>query len=236
MTADGTAGILAVSEYAQFPRAEPAGDNLNHFQSELRASAVLLVSGLPGLFLFRLAIAAGSQFRLLPFAIEADEDRKRPGLLRSERKGDLQSENHPAMAEGEDGPLLSRAQWVVMHAGAPDVASGLTRQGVIDGCDQDFRTERQQKLEDAVTEIIEIPAGLTEEAVKGAVVFEAAQLSGLNDTGERTATGAENPRAGQSPEGREAGLGKAGLKSEQERSKGTNEQVRHSRLLIFHLK
>jgi hypothetical protein len=75
MAADGTTGILAVSEDAQFPRAQPPGDNLNHFQSELRASAILRFGGLSGLFLFRLAITAGSQFRTLPFAIEADEDR-----------------------------------------------------------------------------------------------------------------------------------------------------------------
>ena len=106
MTADGTTGILAVSEYAQFARAEPAGDDLDHFHRELRTSAILLFGGLSGLFLFRLAIAAGSQFRLIPFAIEADEDRESPGLLRSERKRDMQGENDPAMAEGKDGPYL----------------------------------------------------------------------------------------------------------------------------------
>jgi hypothetical protein len=76
MAADGTTGILAVSEDAQFPRAQPPGDNLNHFQSELRASAILLFGSLPGLFLFRFAIAAGSQLWTLAFAIEADEDRE----------------------------------------------------------------------------------------------------------------------------------------------------------------
>jgi hypothetical protein len=140
------------------------------------------------------------------------------------------------MAEREDGPLPGGTQRIMMHAGTPDVASGLTRESVIDRCGQHFRTERQQKLEDTVTESIKVPAGLTEEAVKGGVVFEAAQLSGLDDTSERTAAGAENPGAGQSPEGREAGPGKAGLKGEQEGSKGTDEQIRHSWLLIFHLK
>src|SRR5271154_3186060 len=108
----------------------------------------------------------------------------------------------------------------MMHACAPDVASGLARQGVIDGAGEDLGTERQQKLEDAVAEVIEVPAGLAEEAVKGAEVFEAAQLSGLNDARERAPAGAENPGAGQCPEGGEAGLGKAGLKGEQQGSKG----------------
>ena len=31
MATAGTAGILAVSEYAEFTRAQPAGDSLNHF-------------------------------------------------------------------------------------------------------------------------------------------------------------------------------------------------------------
>jgi hypothetical protein len=106
MAADGTTGILTVTEDAQFSGAEPASDDPNHFQSELRTSAILLFGGLSGLFLFRLAIAAGSQFRLIPFAIEADEDREGPGLLRSERKRDMQGENDPAMAEGKDGPYL----------------------------------------------------------------------------------------------------------------------------------
>src|SRR5882757_426527 len=106
MAADGITGILAVAEDAQFPGAQPAGDNLNHFQSEMRASAILRFGSLPGLFLFRLAITAGSQLRTLPFAIEADEDRERPGFLRSKRKRDLEGENDPAMTEGEDGPLL----------------------------------------------------------------------------------------------------------------------------------
>jgi hypothetical protein len=124
----------------------------------------------------------------------------------------------------------------MMHAGTPDVASGLTRESVIDRGGQHLRTERQQKLEDAVTESVKVPAGLTEEAVKGAVVFEAAQLSGLNNARKRPAAGAENPGAGQGKERRETGLGKAGPKGEEERSKGTNEQIRHSRLLIFHFK
>src|SRR5271154_2371208 len=122
----------------------------------------------------------------------------------------------------------------MMHACAPDVASGLARQGVIDGAGEDLGTERQQKLEDAVAEVIEIPAGLAEEAVKRAEVFEAAQLAGLNDACKRAAAGAKNPGAGQSPERGEAGLGKAGLKREQKGSKGTDQQIGHSRLLIFH--
>jgi hypothetical protein len=231
MTADGTTGILAVSEDAQFPRAQPPGDNLNHFQSELRASAILLFGSLPGLFLFRPAIAAGSQLWTVAFAIEADEDREGPGLPGSERKRDLEGENDPAMAEREDGPLPGGTQRIMMHAGTPDVASGLTRESVIDRCGQHFRTERQQKLEDTVTESIKVPAGLTEEAVKGGVVFEAAQLSGLDYTCERSAAGAENPGAGQGPEGGEAGLGKAGLKGEQERSKRPDEEIRHRRAL-----
>src|ERR1022692_1401962 len=121
-----------------------------------------------------------------------------------------------------------------MHARAPDVASGLARQGVIDSANQHLGTERQQKLEDTVTEVIEVPAGLAEETMKRAVMFEAAQLPGLNDACERAAAGAENPCAGQRPERGEAGLGKAGLKGEQEGSKGTDEQIGHSRLLIFH--
>ena len=85
-----------------------------------------------------------------------------------------------------------------------------------------------------MAEVIEVPAGLAEETMKGAEVFEAAQLPGLNDAGERAPAGAENPGAGHCPEGGETGLGKAGLKGEQEGSKGTDQQIGHRRLLIFH--
>jgi hypothetical protein len=79
-----------------------------------------------------------------------------------------------------------------------------------------------------VPEGIEAPAGLAEEAMKRAEVFETAQLSGLNDARKRAPTGAENPGAVQCPERREAGLSKAGLKGEQKGSKGTNQQIGHS--------
>jgi hypothetical protein len=140
----------------------------------------------------------------------------------------MQRENDPAVAEGEDGPLLRGTQRVMMHTCSPDMASGLARQGVIDSTDENLRTERQQKPEDAVTEMVKVPAGLTEEAVKGAEVFESVQLSGLDDAGERTAAGAENPGTDQCLEGGEAGLGKAGLKGEQKGRKGTDQQIGHA--------
>ena len=63
-----------------------------------------------------------------------------------------------------------------MHAGAPDVATGLARQGVIDGTHQNLGAEREQEAEDTVAQIIQIPAGLAEEAVKRAVVFVTTEL------------------------------------------------------------
>ena len=104
---------------------------------------------------------------------------------------------------------------VVVHARAPDVAPGLARAGVVDGARQHLGAERQQELEDAVAEVIQVPSGLAEEAVKRTEVFQMAQLPGLNDARERAPAGAENPGAGQRPEGGETGLGKAGLKGEQ---------------------
>ena len=88
-----------------------------------------------------------------------------------EGKAELQGEDHEVVAEGEDGALLGGAQGIVMHAGAPDVASGFAGQGVIDGSDQDLGAKREQQLEDTVAQIIEVPAGLAEEAMERAVVF-----------------------------------------------------------------
>jgi hypothetical protein len=44
---------------------------------------------------------------------------------------------------------------------------------VIDSADENLGTERQKKLEDAVAEVVEIPAGLAEGTMKRAEVFEA---------------------------------------------------------------
>jgi len=76
-------------------------------------------------------------------------------------------------------------------------------------------------LEDTAAQIIEIPTGLSEEAMERAVMFELGELSGLNDAGEGTVAGTEDPGAGQGPEGGEAGPDEAGLEGEQEWSKGT---------------
>jgi hypothetical protein len=60
-----------------------------------------------------------------------------------------------------------------------------------------------------------------------AVVFELGELCSLNDAGQGAAAGAEDPGARQGPEGMEAGLGEAGLKSEQKWSKGANQEIGH---------
>jgi hypothetical protein len=107
------------------------------------------------------------------------------------------------------------------------MATGLSRQGIVDSPGQYLGTVRQQKLKDAVADLIEIPAGLAEKTMKGGEVFVAAQLPGLNDAGKRAPTGTKNPGAAHGPEGGEAGLSKAGLKGEQQRSKGTDQQIGH---------
>jgi hypothetical protein len=82
----------------------------------------------------------------------------------------VQGEDDPAVAKGKEGPFLGGAQRIVMHVGTPDVASGFARQGVVDRAGQHLGTERQQQLKDAVAEVIEIPASLAEETMKGAEV------------------------------------------------------------------
>jgi hypothetical protein len=77
-------------------------------------------------------------------------------------------------------------------------------------------------LEDTAAQIIQVPAGLAEEAMEGAVVFEVGELGGLNDARHGTAAGAENPGTGEGPEGGETGPSEAGLEGEQEGSKGTD--------------
>ena len=66
---------------------------------------------------------------------------------------------------------------IMVHVGAPDVAAGLAGQGVIDGSDQDRGAEGQQQLEHTVAQIIQVPASLAEEAVKGAVVLELGRVA-----------------------------------------------------------
>jgi hypothetical protein len=66
-----------------------------------------------------------------------------------------------------------------------------------------------------------------------AVVLELGELRGLNDASQRTAAGTENPGAGQGPEGMEARLCEARLESEQEWSKGTDQEIGHQTSLSF---
>ena len=108
------------------------------------------------------------------------------------------------------------------------VATGLAGQSVVDRAQQLRLTEGQQQLEDGLTQLVQVPAGLAEEAMKGAVVFEAGQLGGLNDVGQGAATGTEDPGASQGPEGGETGSSEARLQGEQQRRKGANQEVRHS--------
>ncbi len=77
-------------------------------------------------------------------------------------------------------------------------------------------------MEDTAAQIVEISAGLAEEAVEGAEVFELGELGGLNDASEGTAAGTEDPGAGYGPERGETGAGETGLEGEQEWSEGTD--------------
>jgi hypothetical protein len=67
-------------------------------------------------------------------------------------------------------------------------------------------------------------------------VLDLGELRGLDDAGEGAAAGTEDPGAGQSPKGMEARLSEARLKSEQEWSKGTDQEIGHQVSLSFIIK
>jgi hypothetical protein len=69
---------------------------------------------------------------------------------------------------------------------------------------------------------------LAEEAMEGAEVFEVGKLAGLDDAGEGTAAGTQDPGAGQGPEGSETGPSEARLEGKQERGEGTNQEIGHA--------
>jgi hypothetical protein len=80
-------------------------------------------------------------------------------------------------------------------------------------------------LEDTTAQILDVPAGLAEEAMEGAEVLELGEVGGLNNAGQGTAPGTEDPGASQSPEGIKAGPSEAGLEGEQE---GAKERTKRS--------
>src|SRR6266566_5751638 len=94
----------------------------------------------------------------------------------------------------------------MVHVGAPDVATGLASQGVIDRTEQSRGAEGQQQVEHAMPQLIQVPTSLAEEAVKGAVVLQLGELRGLNDAGQGASAGTQDPGADQSPEGTEASV------------------------------
>ena len=59
-------------------------------------------------------------------------------------------------------------------------------------------------------------------------MFEVGELGGLHDAREGAAAGAEDPGAGQGPEGSEAGPSEARLESKQERGEGTDQEIGHA--------
>src|SRR6516162_1629937 len=94
----------------------------------------------------------------------------------------------------------------MMHAGAPDMATGLAGQSVIDGAEQELGAEGEQEVEDVV-----------------------AELRGLDDAGKGAAAAAQDPGTAQAAKGVEAGLGKAGFKGEQQGGEGADQQIGHRR-------
>jgi len=207
----GRAGILCrVPENPEGALGDPVGHDPDHLQGQFRARSVLLLGGLPGLLSLQSSSTAGSPLVLFPSAIHADQDGEGPVFLRGEGKADRQGENHPVVAEGEEGASLGGRQGVMVHAGAPDVATGLARRSVIHGAHQDLWTERQPQVENTVAQIVQAPTGLAEEAVKGAGVLELRQLGGLNDAGQGAAPGTEDPSTTQGPEGTDQEIGHGG--------------------------
>jgi len=63
-------------------------------------------------------------------------------LVGSEGKGDVEGKDHPVVAEGKERPGARGAEWIMVHVGAPDAATRLAGQGVIDGRNQELRAER----------------------------------------------------------------------------------------------
>ena len=59
-----------------------------------------------------------------------------------ERVDDENAEDDPVMPPTDQWFLTAGNEWVVVHAGAPDVAPGFPGQGVIDGADQHLCTKR----------------------------------------------------------------------------------------------
>jgi hypothetical protein len=88
------------------------------------------------LFALQFSVFAGCTLGGLRLAVQPDQDGERPVFFSLKGQGDLQRKDHEVVAEGEDGVLLRRAQGVVVHAYALDVAPGFARQAVFDGADQ----------------------------------------------------------------------------------------------------
>ena len=144
MTADGTPAVFTISGDLQGAMGSPTGYDLNHLQSQLRASAVLLGAGLPGLLALPFPSTTWGPDVFLAFAIEPDQDGQGPVLVGSEGERDLEGKDHPVVPEGKEGPGARGTEGIMVHVGAPDVATRLAGQGIVDGADQGRPAEGQQ--------------------------------------------------------------------------------------------
>jgi hypothetical protein len=113
---------------------------------------------------------------MFSFCDRGEQGWAEPRPCGSEGKRDVQEEDDPGVAKGKQGPLPRGAERIVIHVGTPKRTTRLSCQGVVDSAGQPLETVRQQKLKDPVAELIEIPARLAEETMKGAEMFVAAHL------------------------------------------------------------
>ena len=90
VTADGLAGILAISEDAQRALGNPTGHDVNHLQGQFGTGAILLGRGLTGLFALQFSVFAGGALGGLALAVHANQDGESPVFVGGEGQGNLQ--------------------------------------------------------------------------------------------------------------------------------------------------
>ena len=169
--------------------------------------------GLLRLGLLRLVLGLLPLGEALAVAIEAEGDGQGEDLGGGpERVDDDQTEDDPVVSPTDEGFGAAGDQRVVMHAGAVEGQSAFAAEGVVDGPEESGpRGEnRHDELGEDHGELIEVPGGVTEEAMEPAPVADADLASREDDLGDVAMAMGEDPAGDDQGEGLVSGRGKDG--------------------------
>ena len=197
---------------------EPQGHHDDEFQGQFRSGAMIrVVLGLGvfllALFPLRILCSLGQP---LAVAVQPHGDGQGKDFGRCPgREGDNQGQHDPVVSPTDQGFGATGDERVVMHAGAIEGQPAFATEGIVDGPKEGGAggENRDDQLGQAHGEDIDVPGGVTEEAMKPRPVSVPDMTTGEDDFGHVAAALGENPACHDDHEGLIGRSGEDGVKT-----------------------